>query len=243
MENYMNLSGQFWILSKYSGFGLTVLNHNLYWIYHTQITLNPVCIAISSLSYEMDWNILTHTSPVLWLTADAEIMRCFTVLQVVIALAWCVKIKATPCLRVIVVLDHTCYLSAWAELQPDTFSTLLNHFFLFLSYSRMLLCATFGCHLWGFRKPGTVSHFGYRDFRLAVCFLQSTNTHWHRMTCFASRQSGVERKKSLPYLPIFICASSMASSDRERGSVCTHIPTSKRKLAEIHQLSQKKARF
>ncbi len=42
------------------------------------------------------------------------------------------------------------------------------------------------------------------------------NTHWHRMTCFASRQSGVERKKSLPYLPVFICASSMASSDRER---------------------------
>ncbi len=65
----------------------------------------------------MKWiGIYSHThKPVLWRTADADIRRCFTVLRVVIALAWCVKIKATLFLHVIVILDHTCYLSAWAD--------------------------------------------------------------------------------------------------------------------------------
>lgn len=101
MEIYMNLSGQLNFTEQ--------TTHKSHLIHSSDVYRHLLSILWNRLEY-------THThDPVLWLTADAEIMRCFTELWVVIALAWCVKIKAIPCLCVIVVLDHTCYLSAWAN--------------------------------------------------------------------------------------------------------------------------------
>lgn len=153
MELFMNLSGQCWILSKYFGFGLIALNQTFIWIYHTRITLNPLIRYVSlSPFYFMKWiGIYSQThKPALWLTADAEIMRCFTVLRVVIALAWCVKIKATLCLCVIVILDHTCYLSAWADCnQTLTVHTLsLTVLGSIISFTSVIFKDIVVCYIW-----------------------------------------------------------------------------------------------
>ncbi len=187
----------------------------------------------------MKWiGIYSHThKPVLWRTADADIMRCFTVLRVVIALAWCVKIKATLLLHVIVILDHTCYLSAWA----DCNQTLTVHT-LSLTVLGSIISFEF-CYIQGYccvLHLGVIAEAFERDM-LSISSRAQTHTGTEGHASLADSQVLKGRNLSL------ICLSSSVllqwPNQTERESVCTHIPTSKRNLAEIYQLSQKKTDF
>ncbi len=127
----------------------------------------------------MKWiGVYSHThKAVLWRTADADIMRCFTVLRVVIALAWCVKIKATLFLHVIVILDHTCYLSAWA----DCNQTLTVHT-LSLTVLGSIISFEF-CYIQGYccvLHLGVIAEAFERDMLSISSRAQThTGTEWH----------------------------------------------------------------
>lgn len=153
---------------------------NLYWIYHTWITLNPLiwCVSPSPFYFmKLDY---THTHTQAFALTDGwcrdnEMLYCAASGNCLSLVCENQGHSVSPC--------H-CHTGSHllsvclSRLQPDTYSshtltysTRLNHFFLILSYSRILLCATFGCHCWGFWKRDLLS--------ISSSAQTHTGTEWH----------------------------------------------------------------
>lgn len=210
----MNLNGQCWILSKY----FNALNQAFFeYITRESRLIHSSGVYHLLLSILWNWTILTHTQAFAltdgW-CRDNEMLYCAASGNCLSLVCENQGHSVSPC--------H-CHTGSHllsvclSRLQPDTYSshtltysTRLNHFFLILSYSRILLCATFGCHCWGFWKRDLLS--------ISSSAQTHTGTEWH--ASLADSQVLKGRNLSL------ICLSSSVllqwPNQTERESLHTH---------------------